>query len=116
MKVDGIWEPTLPKGFVCPGMFVFTRNDSGASAHGKTLLFNMGRHVPDNAHSCGNFLVQWYLPPTALEVAFKKGPRRHIMDLFGVWSAAESWTLSSAKLPCRRRCWILRLFWRPSRN
>jgi len=97
VQVQGVWEPTLPPGFVAPGMFIFTRNEAATVAHGTTLLFNMGRHLPDLAGSSGQLLVQWYLPPQSEEVAFKKGRRKMVCDLFGVWTPADTWQLDALR-------------------
>ena len=91
VHVDGVHEPALPQGVLLPGMYVFTGNGAGTRVHGTTLLFNMGRQLPDARGS--QLLVQWHLPPEAQEAAFKKGTKRLVSDLFGPWTAVETWQL-----------------------
>ena len=72
LKIDNIWEPSLPDGFLAPGVYVLARNKDGAAVGGRALPFLMGRQLPDREGG-DDVLVQWFLPPLSPEVAFKKG-------------------------------------------
>ena len=74
-QVASVWEPALPAGCIVPGMYVFSHNIACASVNGRALLFIMGRQLPDVDATSGKITVQWFVPPFAQDVAFKKGPR-----------------------------------------
>lgn len=98
VQVEGKWEPKWPTSCVAPGMFVFTRAPSGANVRGTPFLFFMGRLLPDTRpREADRILVQWWLPPFDTQVAFKKGPKRTMVDIFGVWRPVDDIVLAQVR-------------------
>jgi len=91
VTIKGIHEPALPPGLVLPGMFLCVRPTENARARGEQLPFLLGRHLPDGAAAANEgFLVEWYVPPLGKETTPKPGPKKLIMDIFGVWQGCGS--------------------------
>ena len=96
MHISGQHDPPPPPpDVVIPGHFLIVKNTTGAEYHGESLLFLMGKLLPDVMTVANNrMLVEWWLPSRSPESNFRGGRRKHVVDLFAEWRPADSLPLS----------------------
>lgn len=59
---------------------------------GVKALFAMGMMVPDSAvgHDQASFIVDWWVPRPGLAETFRRGKKKQVVDIFGVWEPYET--------------------------
>ena len=87
--------PPPPPNVAIPAYFLIVKNTVEAAFHGETLLFLMGRLLPDvKTEANSRVLVEWWVPSLTAEANFRGGRRKLVVDLFAEWRPIDSLLVS----------------------
>ena len=84
---------------IYPGSFWLARATPSGSVHGVLLpcLIGVAIESPSKWERAHDVVVVWYVPGLASAEAFRSGPKKKLLDIFGPWTSMHA--LSLAEYP-----------------